>query len=84
MPFNGSQESYQKNSYYHQCIQSLRLVFRDPCDQGLERKMETPSSAALEQNMLLFVEQWNGEAAEQFRILTPDAMKEIRCLLVNI
>lgn len=49
-----SSKIYRKHSFRHQCIQSLRLVFRDSGDQGNERSMNTPSPAVMESNLLRF------------------------------
>ena len=48
----------KKHQFHHQCLQALRLVFRDPADQGLERSMNTPAPDVIESNILRFKEEW--------------------------
>jgi hypothetical protein len=71
----------KKHPLYHQCILSLRLVFRNPADQGIERKMDTPPPDLMEQNILKFKEQWTKGGMD---VLNSAALKEIGCLLVHI
>ena len=39
------------HKFHNQCLQSLRLVFRDPADQGSQRVMITPSPEVIQQNL---------------------------------
>lgn len=83
MRYKGYRKISRKHPFYHHCIQSLRMVFRDPTDLGAERTKFTPSAEIIEQNLLNFQKQWTSIASEKM-ILTPLAMKEIRSLLLHI
>ena len=47
MVLNESQTKYQKGENVRECIEDLRMVFRDPTDQGVKRTKETPGPDVL-------------------------------------
>ena len=74
----------KRHPFYHYCINSLRMVFRDPADHGLERTIDTPCPSIMEQNLLTFQDKWNKMSCDGKIILTRAASKEILSLLVHV
>ena len=74
----------KKHPYRHDCMRDLRLVFRDPSDQGHVRTKETPSPDILDKQLIKFQDKWKNLLHDGKYILPPTAMKEIHCLLVHI
>ena len=62
----------------------LRMVFRDPVDQGPERKMDTPDPHVLAQQMNEFQGKWKDMYYDGTPILNAAVMKEIENLNVHI
>jgi hypothetical protein len=50
----------KKNPLYHQCLFSLRQVFREHGDSGQGRSTETPSKEILQQKLEDFSSKWKG------------------------
>ena len=48
----------KRHPYHQDCLRSLRLVFRDPTDQGPVRTKATPSPHILRQQLLQFESAW--------------------------
>ena len=67
-----------------ECMNHLRMVFRDPVDQGPERKMDTPDPHVLAQQMDEFQGKWKDMYYDGKPILNKAAMKEIENLKVHI
>lgn len=59
-------------------MHSLRMVFRDPTDQGDIRKETTPSPD------VTFQVPWEDMKYNDKPILSPAALKEIKCLLAHV
>ena len=74
----------KRHPYRHECAKGLRLVFRDPSDQGPVRTKTTPTPDILHQQLLQFQETWKEISYNNKPILPPIAIKEIRCLLVHV
>ena len=74
----------KRHPYRHECMKALRLVFRDPSDQGIQRTKMTPVPNILYQQMVHFQRTWENVMSDGKKILPPLALKEIRCLLVHI
>ena len=74
----------KRHLYRHECLKSLTLVFRDPCDQGSVRTKITPPPDVLRRQMCKFQEMWEDMEYNGKKILPPVAVKEIHCLLVHI
>ena len=74
----------KKHPYHHECMRDLRLVFRNPSDQGPVRTKVTPSPRILQQQLLQFQHKWKNVSYDNKCILSPIAIKEIQCLLLHI
>ena len=74
----------KKHPYRQECMRDLRLVFRDPTDQGPVRTKVTPPPLILEQQLLHFQQKWKDVSYNDKCILPPIAIKEIQCLLVHV
>lgn len=74
----------KRHPYHQDCLKSLRLVFRDPSDQGPQRTKPTLSPDVLRKQLIHFQTVWNGISCNGRDILPPAAKNEIRCLLVHI
>ena len=79
-----SKKMPKQHPYHQDCLKSLRLVFRDPSDQGLQRTKPTPSPDVLRKQLIHFQTVWNGISCNGRDILPPAAKNEIQCLLVHI
>ena len=60
------------------------MVFRDPTDQGDIRKETTPSPDVIQQQLITFQVQWEDIKYNDKPILSPAALKEIKCLLAHV
>ena len=70
----------KKNSFFHECIKDLRMVFRHPIDIGTKRTMPTPESSPMLQNLDNFVAKWRDVESNSQKILTNKVMKQIMSL----
>ena len=67
-----------------ECVEDLRMVFRDPTDQGSKRTKETPSAAILIKNIRNFEDRWKSTQSAGKMVLNQAAIKEIRNLEVHM
>lgn len=68
----------KKHPFHWLCVQDLRMIFRDPTDQGETRTKLTPDSDTLISNAKSFLKKWSGmESNAGTPILSDAAMKEI-------
>lgn len=67
-----------------ECMNHLRMVFRDPVDRGPERKMDTPEPHILVHQLDEFQAKWNDMYCDGTPILSVAAMKEIANLKLHI
>ena len=74
----------KRHTYHKECIHALKLVFRDPTDQGKERSKHTPEPAILKSNLLEFQRQWQSVSVDGRQILPPAANKNIQLLIKHI
>lgn len=74
----------KKHPYNSECLKSLRLVFRQPGDQGKDRTMSTPSIEQLRSQLLAFKSKWNGIECNGKPVLPPAAITQIQSLLVHV
>ena len=74
----------KRHPYHTECLQSLRLVFRNPADQGDCRTMATPSALQLKSQLLAFKSKWKDISHNGKHVLPPAATNEIQSLLVHI
>lgn len=74
----------KRHPYYHECLRSLQMVFRDPSDQGRSRTKITPPAHILRQQMCSFQDTWHDVAYNGKLVLPPAAIQEIRNILVHI
>ena len=65
-------------------MKSLRMVFRDPLDQGIKRTMPTPPKDQLRRQLLMFKSKWKDIDCNGKPILPPAAITELQSLLVHI
>ena len=74
----------KRHPYRFQCMESLKLVFREKCDHGTTRTKPTPAPSVLHQNLVKFQQQWENISYDGRKILPPAAVKEIKSLLVHV
>ncbi len=74
----------KRHPYHAECMRALRLVFRQPSDQGNHRTMTTPPIDQLKQQLLNFKSTWEHVSCNGKRILPPAAIIEIRSLLIHV
>jgi hypothetical protein len=68
----------KKHSHFYNCLQDLRLVFRDKGDNGPVRRKPTPSPEILMSKMQHFHDKWKAVKLEDGgSILTQKVMNEI-------
>ena len=67
-----------------ECMQDLRMVFRDPADRGKERHMETPSPGVLQNNMDIFLQRWKNAEYDGKKVLKATALKQIANIQVHM
>ena len=60
-----------------ECIEDLRMVFRDPTDQGVKRTKETPSPDVLIKNIRRFEARWKSAQSAGKMILNNAAIKNL-------
>ena len=74
----------KRHPYFHLCISDLRLVFRQPIDLGYVRKLDTPSSDIILQNLEKFTRKWEPTDSNGWKIINSKVLKEIECLRVHV
>lgn len=67
----------KKNPLFYQCVAAIRLVFRDPTDQGETRQKPTPSPSVINLNLSTFLEQWKGRAGNGKPVITASTEREV-------
>jgi hypothetical protein len=65
-------------------MNDLKLVFRQPEDQGLSRKKDTPDPVVILTNLKGFTKKWNLCGIDGWRMLNEKVHKEISSLEVHI
>ena len=74
----------KRHSFYGACISDLRVVFRARGDLGIRRTKTTPRENELLSNLDAFTKKWETIASDNNKILTDEAMHEIKKLKVHI
>lgn len=74
----------ERHPYNHDCLQSLRMVFRSPTDQGSQRMQTTPTADTLRAELLDFKSKWESVSYEGKHVLPPAAVREVLSLLTNV
>ena len=67
-----------------QMLHSLKLIVRQPDDQGITRMKATPDSDIMEQNVINFLQQWEHVELEEQQVLPEPTCNAIARLLVHI
>ena len=79
-----SDKTPKRHPLRRECIEELRMVFRDPTDQGVKRTKETPSPDVLIKNIRRFEARWKSAQSAGKMILSNAAIKELRDLEVHM
>ena len=74
----------KRHPFHSECMKSLRMVFRDPLDQGIKRTMPTPPKDQLRRQLLMFKSKWKDIDCNGKPILPPAAITELQSFLVHI
>ena len=74
----------KRHLYNHDCLQSLRMVFRSPTDQVSQRTQPTPAADVLRAQLLDFKSKWESVSYEGKPVLPPAAVREVLSLLTHI
>ena len=74
----------KRHPYNHDCLQSIRMVFRSPTDQGSQRTQPTPAADVLRAQLLDFKSKWESVSYEGKPVLPPAAVREVLSLLTHI
>ena len=74
----------KRNPLRRDCLKELKMVFRDPSDQGEKRTLVTPSPEILQSNIDKFLKHWESARYDGKRILSEAALKEISNLRVHV
>jgi hypothetical protein len=65
-------------------INDLRMVFRNPSDIGPNRMSNTPSPAAMLENIDKFLKKWKHQKYEEEPVLPGQAIEELRKLKIHV
>ena len=74
----------KRHPFSFQCVQDLKLAFRDPSDRGPERIKPTPNATILHQNIDRFVAKWKNIQFNEVKVLPPSALREVNCILKHV
>ena len=74
----------KRHPFNFQCVQDLKLAFRDPSDRGPQRMQTTPDRTILHQNLASFVAKWKDIEYNGVRVLPPSALREVNCILKHV
>ena len=74
----------KRHPFYSQCVNDLRLVFRQKGDYGVKRTQPTPEAAEILKNIEKFVQTWKSVDFNNKRVLNQDAILEVGKLKEHI
>ena len=74
----------KKHPFFLQCICDLKLVFRQPCDLGQERKLPTPTCEVISKNLDTFLTKWETCTNGDCRLVSEKTKKEVVLLKKHI
>ena len=81
----GNEKDIKKRHPFHQqCMNDLKLAFRDTSDKGSIRSKPTPDAATLRQSLVFFQCKWENVVYNGIKILPPAAIQEIGCILKHV
>ena len=74
----------KRHTLRSECMHDLRMVFRDPTDQGTVRLKTTPEPSVLIKSLESFVKKWKDAACNGKKVLSEAAMKETENIKIHM
>ena len=74
----------KRHPFHRQCLNELKLVFRQEHDLGKERAHPTPSSELMSKSLDNFVSKWNMCTSQGWKVLQDKSLRQVHNLKEHI
>lgn len=75
----------KRHQFHWNCLQDIRLIFRDPADLGEKRARDTPDPETLLKNAEMFLKRWkNVASANGSPVLSEEAINEVHKVMEHM
>jgi len=74
----------KRHPFFHQCVDELKLVFRQPNDLGRKRTAPTPDAECISKNIDDFVKKWDKCLHQEWKLVQDKTLHEVYSLKGHI